>query len=279
MLLDVDAHPVRKTALTGQPMHNQLVAVKAPGNPELKWVLINAEPILDVNGQVCQVIYSYYDITERRQTEEQIKTALVEKEVLLKEIHHRVKNNLQIISSLVSLQADTLTDEHCRAEFAVVRDRVRTMALVHETLYQTYNLAKLNFADYATRLLSYLWDAYRGTIGPVQLKFAVAPVVLPVEMAVPCWLILNELVTNAIKHAFPNSRAGTVTVAMAHEVATGTVILRVQDDGVGLPAGIDCSKALSLGLRLVQMLAGQLHGTVETGSGPGTEFRINFKLP
>ena len=153
------------------------------------------------------------------------------------------------------------------------------MALVHETLYQTANLSKLNFAEYADRLMQHLWSAYRGTIGAVRLKLAVAPVILPVEQAVPCGLILNELTTNALKYAFPNGRDGAVTVALDHEVGTGRLRLRVQDDGVGLPAGMDWRKAPSLGLQLVQMLASQLQGTVEIGPGPGTEFRVNFKLP
>jgi len=208
----------------------------------------------------------------------EIKAALAEKEVLLKEIHHRVKNNLQVISSLVSLQADSLTDDYTRSEFAEVRDRVRAMALVHEALYQTGNLAQLNFADYANRLLRQLWDAYRRPTGTIRLNLAVAPVLFPVETAVNCGLILNELASNALKHAFPDSRDGAVTVAMDHDPATGAVCLRVQDDGVGLPAELDWRQTKSLGLRLVSMLAGQLHGTAETGPGPGAEFRIKFNL-
>jgi len=218
------------------------------------------------------------DITERKHAEEQIRASLAEKEVLLREVHHRVKNNLQVISSLISLQADSLTDERMRAVFNDVRDRVRTMALVHEKLYQTGNLAQLNFAEYAASLLQYLWRSHGPLAEKVQLCFLIAPIVLPIETAVPCGLILNELVGNALKHGFPNGSSGEVTVALECNPATGTACLRVRDNGVGLPAGRDWRQSGSLGLRLVHILAGQLRGTLETETGPGAKFKITFCL-
>jgi len=220
----------------------------------------------------------FSDITERKQAEEQIKASLAEKEVMLREIHHRVKNNLQVISSLVSLQADTLTDQRMREEFNDVRDRVRSMALVHEKLYQTGDLAQLNFADYAASLLHSLWRSHGALAEKVRLDLAVAPLALPIEMAVPCGLILNELAGNSLKHAFPGDSSGEVTVELEHDPATGAACLRVRDNGVGLPAGLDWRQSSSLGLRLVQILAGQLNGTLETGTGPGAEFRVTFSL-
>jgi len=210
-------------------------------------------------------------------SEDQIKAALAEKDVLLKEIHHRVKNNLQIVASLVSLQADSATDDRVLAEFAAVRDRVRAMSMVHETLYQTNNLAELEFAEYAQRLLRNLWNVYRMS-GTVRLNLAIAPVKIPIDKAVSCGLILSELATNALKYAFTDGREGVVTVALEHEAATGAVCLRVHDTGVGLPAGLDWRESKSLGLKLVNILTTQLDGTVETGPGPGTEFRVSFKL-
>ena len=228
------------------------------------------------NGKVVYVIGSGLDITERRQAEEQIKAALAEKEVMLKEIHHRVKNNLQVISSLVSLQSDNLTDERMRDDLNDVRDRVRTMALVHEKLYETSDLARLNFADYAASLLRSLWRSHSTLAEQVRLTLALAPVALSIEAAVPCGLILNELAGNALKHAFPNSRDGELTVGLKHDAATGTACLRVHDNGVGLPEGLDWRQSRSLGLRLVQILTNQLRGTVDVGTGPGTEFQITF---
>ena len=197
---------------------------------------------------------------------------------MLKEIHHRVKNNLQVISSLVSLQSDSLTDDLMRNELNDVRDRVRSMALIHEQLYQASDLAQLNFADYAISLLHSLWRSHGSLAEKIELNLALIPVTLSIEKAVPCGLILNELASNALKHAFPNSSSGAVTVAMEHDPATNTVCLQVCDNGIGLPAGLDWRQSKSLGLRLVQILAGQLRGTVDTGMGPGAKFRVTFSL-
>jgi two-component sensor histidine kinase len=152
------------------------------------------------------------------------------------------------------------------------------MALVHEKLYQTEDLAQLNFADYAASLLNYLWHSYGLAADKVRLTMTFAPLILPIDMAVNCGLILNELASNAIKHAFPGGSCGETAVALEYDPATGTVCLSVRDNGVGLPVDLDWRQSSSLGLRLVQMLAGQMHGTVQAGSGPGTEFQIRFNV-
>ena len=242
-----------------------------------KYVAELTAQLLTIHGDAV-ILVTLLDITARQQAAAQIAAALAEKEVLLKEIHHRVKNNLQIIVSLVNLQADGVTDARVLAEFAEIGHRVRAMALVHEALYQTPDLAKLNFADYAARLLHQLWAAHRTPVGTVTLTLAVAPVCLPADTAVTCGLLLNELASNTLKHAFPNGRTGQVTVGLDHTPATGAACLWVRDDGIGLPADRDWRQAPSLGLRLVQMLAQQLRGTVATGPGPGAEFRINFVI-
>ena len=242
------------------------------------WVVVSGSMLLDHDGHLYRSIAAISDITERKRAEEQIKASLAEKEVLLREIHHRVKNNLQVISSLVSLQSDNLTDERMRDELNDVRDRVRSMALIHEKLYQTSDLAQLNFADYATSLLHYLWRSHGTLAAKVRLNLMLAPVVLSIEAAVPCGLILNELAGNALKHAFPKDSDGEVTVGLAYDSANEAVCLRVSDNGVGLPAGLDWQQSRSLGLRLVRILTGQLHGAVETGTGPGAEFRVTFPL-
>jgi PAS domain S-box-containing protein len=213
-----------------------------------------------------------------RESEEALRAMLSEKEVLLKEVHHRVKNNLQIISSLISLQADTLADGQLTEVFGDVRDRVRTMALVHEKLYQTEDLARLDFAEYAPDLLNYLWSAHNAASRNLCLDMSLMTLFLPVEMAVNCGLILNELVSNAIKHAFPSGDGGEVIVILEHDPTTGAVCLRVRDNGIGLPVDLDWRQSSSLGLRLVQMLAGQLRGTVQTCLDLGTEFKMSFNI-
>lgn len=216
------------------------------------------------------------EMAEHQKAQDQLKSTVAEKEVMLREIHHRVKNNLQVISSLVSLQADGLEDEGLRAVIGDIRDRIRTMALVHEKLYQTGDLAQLNFAEYAASLLQFLWRSHGALAEQVRYTIEVAPVNMPIVTAVPCGLILNELVNNTLKHAFPDGRSGEVRVSLEYDAASEMVCLRVHDNGVGLPAEFDWRSIQSLGLRLVQLLVDQLQGTVGLKTGSGTEFVISF---
>ena len=218
------------------------------------------------------------DISERKRAEEQIKASLAEKEVMLKEIHHRVKNNLQVISSLVGLQADGSKDEAVRQVLQDVIYRVRSMALVHEKLYQSANLAHMDFAEYTRSLLNYLWRAHGAAAAAVRLTLDLEPVSLPADTAVTCGLILNELAVNALKHAFQGRADGEVTISL-HSGTDRQIRLCVADNGVGLPVGFDWRQTRSLGLRLVQMLSRQLDATVEVSSGYGTRFEIVFGGP
>jgi PAS domain S-box-containing protein len=235
-------------------------------------------PLKDAAGRVLQWFGTNTDISVLKQAEDQIKASLAEKEVMLREIHHRVKNNLQVISSLVGLQADGTEDETVRAVLRDVTFRVRSMALVHEKLYQTGDLARIDFAEYARSLLSYLWRAHGSAAAPIRLTFDLEPLSLPVDIAVPCGLILNELAGNALKHAFRGRNQGEVAVSL-HRTPEGHSLLCLRDNGVGLPPQLDWRQAPSLGLRLVQMLAGQLNATVEVSGGEGTKFEITFVPP
>jgi PAS domain S-box-containing protein len=229
-------------------------------------------------GDSGDILAFVLDITERKQAEEAIRASLREKEVLLKEIHHRVKNNMQVISSLVALQADEVQDPAMRAVLQDVTHRVRSMALVHEKLYQSADLALVELDEYARSLLNYLWRAHGSAASGVRLSLDLEPVFLSVNEAVPCGLILNELVTNALKHAFSgHGHAEGVVAVSLRGGPQGQVGLCVRDNGAGLPAGVDWREARTLGLRLVQMLAGQLHAAVEVSSNEGTEFRISFE--
>jgi PAS domain S-box-containing protein len=237
------------------------------------YVLARGVPVRNEQGAIISWAGINLDISRLKQTEEQLKASLAEKDVLLKEVHHRVKNNLQVISSLVGLQADGSKDETVREVLRDVIYRVRTMALIHEKLYQSADLARIDFAEYVRGLLSYLWRAHGAAAAAVRLTLDLEPVSLSVDTAVPCGLILNELAGNALKHAFRGRSEGEVAVSLKVSV-DGRICLSVGDNGVGLPAGFDWREARSLGLHLVQMLSGQLGASVEASDGEGTRFEI-----
>lgn len=205
----------------------------------------------------------------------QLKASLVEKDTLLKEIHHRVKNNLQIISSLISLQSSKITDPDQRRLFQDTRDRVKSMALVHEKLYQSKDLGRVEMAEYTRQLLNDLFQIHGATAAKLQLHLELEPVLLPVDFAIPCGLILNELTTNAIKHAFHERPSGRISVQL-RVTAEGTVQLTFADDGQGFADHVDWRQADTLGLQLVRMLTDQLRGTIEMVNGRGSTFRLSF---
>jgi two-component sensor histidine kinase len=207
-----------------------------------------------------------------------LETSLQEKEVLLREIHHRVKNNLQVISSLLSLQSDHVTDERAVEVFQDGQNRIRSMALVHEKLYQSENLAWVDFAEYIVSLSRYLFRAYRNHAARVRLDIDTEDVLLDVDSALTCGLIVNELVSNALKHAFPVDREGEIRVQL-HTDGDRHVVLRVGDNGIGLSHDLDVGQTESLGLRLVNILVEQLDGTIALHATSGTAFEIRFAHP
>ena len=216
------------------------------------------------------------DITEQKQNEERIMTSLQEKEVLLKEIHHRVKNNLQIISSLLNLQTNQVKDTGSLRALRDSQARVRSMALIHEKLYQSQTLAQIDFGEYVRSLATDLFRSYQRSLGEIKLKVEADEIILDLDYAVPCGLILNELMTNALKYAFPHGRKGTLWV----ELSTNTdqmLSLKVADDGVGLPVGIDIFNTGSLGLQLVRNLVVQVDGKLDVDRSIGTAFKVLFK--
>ena len=201
--------------------------------------------------------------------------ALGEKEALLKEVHHRVKNNLQLITSLLNLQAARVADPAVAELFADSRNRVRSMALVHENLYRAGNLSRIPMDRHIRSLCTHLSGAYGSMAQNVLLSVNVADMHLEMDRAVPCGLIVNELVSNALKHAFPEGRTGSINVDLRPD-GKGRTLLAVSDDGIGLPAELDLARSDSLGLRLVGDLAEQLHGSVTVASAGGTTISITF---
>lgn len=211
-------------------------------------------------------------------SEEAIRSSLREKETLLKEIHHRVKNNLQVIASLLRLQSRYLKDDDARAMFEESQNRVHSISLVHEKLYRTGDLARIDFQDYLLTLTKGLTESWRRPGVPVAVSVEAEGVHLGVDVAIPCGLIVTELVTNALKHAFPNDAPGSIHVTAAVAPA-GRLKLTVQDDGVGLPANVEFRRSGTLGLELVGSLVRQLGAKLEIGRERGTRFSLDFELP
>ena len=211
----------------------------------------------------------------QKKLDEQI-ILLNEKEVLLKEIHHRVKNNLQIISSLLNLQSNRITDASTLQVLGDSQARIRSMALIHEKLYQSQSLAKIDFGEYVQSLATDLFRSYHRNITGIQLNVQVDEVALGLDQAVSCGLILNELITNTLKYAFPDGMEGTIWVELRSSPER-VLSLRVADDGVGIPADFDILNTKSLGLQLVKNLVGQLDGKMELDHSEGTDIRVSFK--
>jgi PAS domain S-box-containing protein len=275
------AHPDDRDAI-----RNRTASILATGAPaplkEMRIVRRNGS-IVDVEAtagvsyyrgkKVIQVIQR--DITERKQAEEKIKASLREKEVLLQEIHHRVKNNLQIISSLLYLQSTRTEHPEAISALRESRDRVKSMALIHERLYESPNLASIDVGGYVRSLVSDLRRSYITEDSSVRLTVNVGDIPLGITEAIPCGLIINELVSNAMKHAFPKGRDGEITIRL-QRAGANQIALTVSDNGIGFPEQVDFRKSPSLGLTLVNSLVGQLEGSIELDRSKGTAFTIRF---
>ncbi|HEX7974683.1 MAG TPA: GAF domain-containing protein [Anaerolineales bacterium] len=216
---------------------------------------------------------------------QQIRSSLHEKEVLLKEIHHRVKNNMQIISSLLSLQSEKISDPQALEMLGDSQTRIRSMALIHEKLYRSKDLAQIDFGEYIRSLAGYLFRTLGGDVRGVRLDLEAAEVFLGVDTAVPCGLVLNELLSNALKHAFPEAPGGSAPIGgpviriLLQAEGAGRWVLTVADNGVGFPPGLDFTSAGSLGLQLVASLVEQLGGRLELDCQAGTTVRVRFPAP
>ncbi len=214
------------------------------------------------------------DITDRRRVQEQLQASLREKESLLKEIHHRVKNNLQITSSLLKLQSEHIDDPRTQQIFVDSQSRIRSMALVHEKLYQSMDLSRINFQEYVKSLAKLIFLSLG--MDPKKIKFVISEdlVHLSIETAIPCGLIINELLSNCLKHSFPGNRKGAINVNICRK--NDMIEIVVGDDGMGLPKDFDINKTETLGLQLVRTLVDQLQGKLNVTNQTGTRFTIQF---
>jgi PAS domain S-box-containing protein len=240
------------------------------------WVSTTKVPLRDPSGKITGLVGISRDITAHKQAEEEIRASLEEKTVLLKEVHHRVKNNLQIVISLLNLQAVRTKNTAALDTLQETGNRVRSMALLHETLYRSHNLAHVNFANYIENICSHLFRSYGPKVAHIRLEPHLQDIDIDLDRAVSCGLIINELVSNALKHAFPASRAGRIEIEL-RTTPEEQIVLRVADDGVGLPPDLDIRQTGTLGHQLVFMLADKLRGAVEITRERGVAFRIAFQ--
>jgi len=264
----------KKMLHEGFVKNEEVLLRRKDGTPFLGSVC--AVTVRDERGMIRYFDGIVEDITERKEAEEKLKTSLAEKEVLLREIHHRVKNNLQIISSLLNLQSRHIEDKPALDMFQESRNRIRSMALVHEKLYRSDDLAKVDFCEYIRSLGRHLIMSYGINSTAIHLDVSVRDVFLDINTSIPCGLIINELISNSLKHAFSGREQGKIHVVLRPE-KNGKYKLVVSDDGVGLPKGLDVTQTESLGLQLVTMLVEQLQGTLNINNNKGTSFEIVFE--
>jgi PAS domain S-box-containing protein len=236
-------------------------------------VEITTNPIeTDVGSKVLSAIV---DITDRRQKEMRIESAFREKDVLLGEIHHRVKNNLQIIHSLLELQCSQIQDAEVLAMLRDSQNRIRSMALIHQTLYQSNDFGRVDFGIFLNSLVPTLINSYLKNPERIALSIHSPDIHLPINAAVPCGLLVNELISNCLKHAFPQERRGQIDISFLHE-PDDFVVLTVADNGVGIAENFELTETTSLGLQLVFLLAEQLHGSMTVRRSDPTSFELRF---
>jgi PAS domain S-box-containing protein len=243
---------------------------------ETRWVHVYGRPVWDDREKrVVRIYGAVQDVTEHKRADDQIQASLREKEILLEEIHHRVKNNLEVISSLLDLQSGYVHDEQAAEMFRESQNRVISMARVHERLYQSKDMSRVDFAAYTLDLVRDLCMSYGTGGAAVVPKVSVADVALDINAAITCGLIINELVSNSLKHAFPEGRTGEIYVDL-HPADNDQLVLTVGDNGTGLSQDITLRSAKTFGLRLVNLLTRQLRGTLQVDRDAGTKFIITF---
>jgi PAS domain S-box-containing protein len=240
------------------------------------WGMVATNPIFDASGAYTGALTMITDITERKHAEGLLLESLAEKEALLREVHHRVKNNLQVINSLLRLEVGRLTNSDARSTLVAMQGRVQSMALLHETLYRAGTFAAVDLAVYLKQLVTQLNRALSINPGAIQIVFNLAPASIGMDQAVPCGLLVNELVSNALKHGFPGGRSGEIRIDLQVVDAGTKLRLVVSDTGIGLAADFELNRSRSLGLQLVSDLALQLGGELEIGPPPAAVFIVTF---
>jgi PAS domain S-box-containing protein len=241
---------------------------------------LSAALIKDAQGNPNSFIATVRDITERKETEGQIKSALKEKEILLREVHHRVKNNIQVINSMLNLHTKYISDAKYTEMLKEIQYRVRSMALIHEKLYKSKDISVINFRDYIKELVNELFRSYGANISKIRPNIEVGEVTLDLDTGIPCGLIINELVSNSLKHGFPEGGPGEIFIRLSSN-ENNEINLIIEDTGIGISENFDINNPNTFGLQLVNTLVAQLRGDLEfrAGKGNGTNFSIKFTAP
>lgn len=232
--------------------------------------------VRDSNDNPNYFVAVFEDITERKEYETQLERSIKEKEVLLKEVHHRVKNNMQVISSILNLQSSYVTDDSALSILRESQDRIKSMSFVHESLYQSNTLSEVNFAEYIQNISRNLYHSYGRPEGGIDLQFDLENIYLNLDTSIPCGLIINEVISNSLKYAFQGRESGLIKVEFSKH-SDNKLKLIISDDGIGLPADFDIENAESLGLQLVTTLVTQISGELDIDVSKGTKFSIVFK--
>ena len=260
---------------TGKGWIGELVARKKDGS--LFDVQLSVSMITDEGGTSICMMASCIDTTERNQADEALKISLKEKEIPLKEIHHRVKNNFQIISSLLDMRIMRIDDQRTIDYFEDARAKIDTMSLIHEQLYKGSRFDRIDMGRHAEELLDHISQVYENEFCVVTPVIEAENIFFSINQAIPCAIVLNELIFNAYKHAFMDSEEGTVRISL-EKLSGDMIYIRVKDDGVGMPDEIDFGKTNTLGLKLVRTIVrDQLMGTIRINRDQGTEIVIEFK--
>ena len=243
---------------------------------ELLSANVTVSLVRDSNDSPNYFVAVFEDITERKEHERQLEESIKEKEVLLKEVHHRVKNNMQVISSILNLQSSYIDDETALSILRESQDRIKSMSFVHESLYQSNTLSEVNFSEYIRNIAGNLFHSYGRPEGGISMQYELEEVFLNLDTSIPCGLIINEVVSNCLKYAFAGKEKGVIRIEFS-KLSDGKLKLIIGDDGIGLPSNFDIENAETLGLQLVTTLVTQVSGELDIKTNKGTQFSIVFK--
>ncbi len=260
--------------LTGNVWEGELKNKKKNGDHY--WESIKITPVIDENDRITGFIAVKDDITRVKRINEKLSHSLKEKEIMLKEIHHRVKNNLQVVISLLSLQANSSDDLKLKSQLTISQNRVRAMALLHQLLYRANDLAVIEMEDYIIALSGQLLASYSDMKDSISIKINAHNVNFSIDTAVPFGLLVNELISNSLKHGYPDGRTGTINLDL-YKKGINDFELTYSDDGIGIPYNMVNGHSLSFGMNLIDMLVSQLDGKIELNGNKGTNYKIYFR--